>query len=118
MGLLQNKKPPAKKHSNFAKAMARDVNANKIIDLEVKKSITLPKSKDKEARQNKRLEIVHEALRGTFLLFSLVLLLSFLTACLFGSLDIFSSVTLSIIISGLFGVLTLLVGVVAGTSID
>ena len=97
---------------------AKDADADAGMGVEVGKDVVLPKSKDKEARQNKRLEMVHEALRGTFLLFSLVLLLSFLTACLFGNLDIFSSVTLSIIISGLFGVLTLLVGVVAGTSID
>ncbi len=73
---------------------------------------------EKEKRKTLRLRIAREALRWTFGLFLFVLSLAFITMNRYDSLDIFDSVILNIVISGLFGVLTLIIGFVAGSTID
>ena len=65
-----------------------------------------------------RLKIGREALQYVFAIIGLSLFLSFFVFVLFGYEKIFETPVMTVILSGLFSVLTLILGFVAGTSID
>ena len=109
MDLMRNKKSPIEKDTSTSIRMGEDVGSG-IVPYSVKKG--------KEARKDKRLDIAHEALRLTFGLLAVVLLLAFCVSFFCNSCDIFNSFTLTSTLAGLFSVLTLILGFVAGTSID
>ncbi len=72
----------------------------------------------KEERKTKRLEIIELALKRVLLILGLSLFCAFILAFFSRNYDIFNSTAFIILQASLFSVLTLLIGVVAGTSID
>lgn len=93
-------------------------DAKKSSPFDSEESLEKLKARGENDRKLFRLKIGQEALRYVFGIIAGSLLFSFIVCIFYDFETIFTTPVMTVVLYGLFGVLTLILGFVAGTSID